>query len=186
MELQLPHPHRSGHSLGRAGWALRVSELKMPFCLVRGWFYKIKAICLIQETVLVILKVILIVGFLATGPPGRSLRWIFIAGTVDKGFPGGSAGKESACSAGDPGSVPGLGRTPGEGTGYPLQYAWVSLVAQTAKNLLAMRETWVQSLSWDDPLEEGMKTHSCILAWRILMDRGAWWAIVHGVAESWT
>ena len=47
-----------------------------------------------------------------------------------------------------------------------------------------MQETWVQSLGWEDPLEEGMATHSTILAWRIPMDRGAWWAIVHGVAKG--
>ena len=54
------------------------------------------------------------------------------------------------------------------------------------KNLPAMRETWVWSLDWEDPLEEGIATHSSILAWRIPMDRGAWWAVVHGVAKSWT
>ena len=51
------------------------------------------------------------------------------------------------------------------------------------KNSPAMWETWVRSLGWEDPLEEGMATHSSILAWRISMDRGAWWATVHGVAE---
>ena len=51
------------------------------------------------------------------------------------------------------------------------------------KNPLVMRETWVQSLGWEDPLEEGMATHSSIRAWRILMDRGAWWATVQGVAR---
>ena len=51
-----------------------------------------------------------------------------------------------------------LGRSPGEGKGYPLQYPWASLVAQLVKNLPAMLETWVQSLSWDDPLEKGMAT----------------------------
>ena len=51
------------------------------------------------------------------------------------------------------------------------------------KNLPAMRETWVRSLDWEDALEEGMATHSSIPAWRIPMDRGAWWATVHGVAE---
>ena len=66
-----------------------------------------------------------------------------------------------------PGSIPGLGRTPGEGIGYPGQYSWASLVAQMVKNLPAMRKTWVQSLVWEDPLEEGMATHSRILAWRI-------------------
>ena len=54
------------------------------------------------------------------------------------------------------------------------------------KNLLAMRETRVQSLSWEDLLEEGKATHSSILAWRIPMDRGTRWATIHGVAESWT
>ena len=54
------------------------------------------------------------------------------------GFPGSSAGKESACNTGDPGSIPGLGRSPGEGIGYPLQYFRASLVAQLVKNLPAM------------------------------------------------
>ena len=59
-----------------------------------------------------------------------------------------------------------------------------SLVVQTVKNLPAMQETWVQSLSWEDPLEKEMATHSSALAWKNLMDRGAWWAAVHGVAKS--
>ena len=71
------------------------------------------------------------------------------------GFSGGSDGKESACNAGDPGSIPGLERSAGEGIGYPLQYSWASLVAQTVKNQPAMQETWVQSLDWEDPLEKG-------------------------------
>ena len=58
------------------------------------------------------------------------------------------------------------------------------MVAQMVKNLPAMQETWVQSLGWEDPLEEGMATHSRILAWRIPIDRGAWQATVHGVKES--
>ena len=62
------------------------------------------------------------------------------------GFPGSSAGKESACNAGNPSSIPGLGRTPGEGIGYPLQYSWASLVAQMVKNSPEMWDTWVQSL----------------------------------------
>ena len=85
----------------------------------------------------------------------------------------------SACNAGDPGSVPELGRSPGKGIGYPLQYSWASLMAQLVKNPPAMWETWVRSLGWEDPLEEGMATHSSILAWRIPMDRVAWWATVH-------
>jgi len=59
-----------------------------------------------------------------------------------------------------------------------------SLVAQMVKNLPAMRETGVQSLGWEDPLEKGVETHSSILAWRIPMDRGAWQATVLGVAKS--
>ena len=68
-------------------------------------------------------------------------------------FPGSSAGKESTCNAGDPGSIPGSGRSPEEGTGFSLQCSWASLVAQTVKNLSAVKETWVQFLDWEDPLE---------------------------------
>ena len=84
-----------------------------------------------------------------------------------RGFPDSSVGKESACNAGDPGLIPGSGRSPGEGKGYPLQYSWASLVAQLLKNPPAMQETWVQSLGWEDPLEKGKATHSSILVWRI-------------------
>ena len=80
--------------------------------------------------------------------------------------------------------IPGLRRFPRERIGYPLQYSWASLVIQTIKNPLSMSENWVRSLGWQDPLEEGMATHHSILAWRIPMDRGAWWATFHGVAES--
>ena len=59
-------------------------------------------------------------------------------------------------------------------------------MAQMIKKLPAMWETWVQSLGWEDSLEEGMATHSTILAWRIPMDRGAWQAIAHGIAKSQT
>jgi len=86
---------------------------------------------------------------------------------IHKGFPYSSVGKESACNAGDPGSVAGLGRSAGEGMGYPLQYCWASLVVQLVKNPPAMRETWVRYLGWEDPLEKGKATHSSILAWRI-------------------
>ena len=84
-----------------------------------------------------------------------------------KGFSGCSGGKESTCSAGDTSLIPGSGRSPGERTGYPLQYSWASLVAQLAKNPPTMRETWIRSLGWEDPLETGKATHSSILAWRI-------------------
>ena len=82
-------------------------------------------------------------------------------------FPGSSAGKESVCNAGDPVSIPGSGRSSGKGTGYPLQYSWAFLVAQTVKNPPAVQETWVGSLGWEDPLEEDMATHYSIIAWRI-------------------
>ena len=78
-----------------------------------------------------------------------------------------SAGKESTCNAGDSGLISGLGRSAGEGIGYPIQYSWVSHVAQLVKNPPAMWETWVRSLGWEDPLEKGMATHSSILAWKI-------------------
>ena len=89
------------------------------------------------------------------------------------GFLGSSAGKESACNAGDSGSVPESGRSPGEGIGYPLQYAWASLVVQMVKNLPAMWEACVWSLGWEDPWvgkipwRRAMATHSSFLAWRI-------------------
>ena len=111
------------------------------------------------------------------------------------GPPGGSVGKESTCTGGDMGSIPGLGRSPEEGKGYLLQYSGLensldcivhgvaasgmaeqlslslSLVAQSVKNPPTVQETWVRSLGWEDPLEEGMATHSSILAWRIHAQR---------------
>ena len=66
------------------------------------------------------------------------------------GFPCGSDSKESACNMGDLGLILALGRSPGEGKGYPFQDSWVSLVAQTVKNLPAIQETWVQSLGQED------------------------------------
>ena len=82
-------------------------------------------------------------------------------------FPDSSAGKEFACNAADPSSIPGSGRSAGEGIGYPLQYSWASPVARLVENPPAMQETWVRSLGWEDPLEKGKAAHSCILAWRI-------------------
>ena len=84
-----------------------------------------------------------------------------------QGFADSSVGKDSACNAGDPSSLPGLGRSVGEGIGHPLLYSWASLVAQLVKNLPAMQKTWVRSLGWEDPLEKGKATHTSILAWRI-------------------
>ena len=95
------------------------------------------------------------------------------------GFPDGSVGKESTCNAGDPSSIPGLGRSAGEGIGYPLQYSWASLVTQVVKNLPAMRETWVQSLNWEDPLEKGKGYPLQYSGLENSMD-----FIVHGVTQS--
>ena len=64
------------------------------------------------------------------------------------GFPGSSAGKQSACNAGDPGSIPGSGKSTGEGIGYPFQYSWAPLVVQPVKNPHAMQETWVGKIPW--------------------------------------
>ena len=80
------------------------------------------------------------------------------------GFSDSSVDKESACNAGDPSLISGLGRSSGEGIGYPLQYFWASLVAQLVKNPPAMQETRVRSLGWEDPLEKGKATYSSILA----------------------
>ena len=90
------------------------------------------------------------------------------------GFPGSSVGKESAYSAGDPSSIPGSGKSTGKGISYPLQYFWISLVAQLVKNPPAVWETWVPSLGWEDPLEMEKATHSSILAWRIPWTDSPW------------
>ena len=162
-------------------------------------------------------------GVLATGPPGKSQLWFYcnvhqraymlhiesmtpqpflfrMRFKVEKlpwlyqGFHDSLVGKESICNAGDPCSIPGLGRSPEEGKGYPLQYSGLensmdclvhgvtksrtrlsnlhfkvekaSLVAQLVKNPPAMRETWVWSLGWEKPLEKGTTSHSSTLAWR--------------------
>ena len=71
------------------------------------------------------------------------------------GFPESSVGKESACNAGEPGSIPRLERSAGKGISYPLQYSWASLMAQLVKNLPAVQETPVGFLGWEDLLEKG-------------------------------
>ena len=100
--------------------------------------------------------------------------------------PGSSAGKEFVCNAGDTGSIPGLGRftwrrdkvfTP-VFLGFP--------GGSDGKESSWNARDWIQSLGWEDPLEEGMATHTSILAWRIPMDRGVWWATVHVVTENQT
>ena len=97
------------------------------------------------------------------------------------GFPCGSAGKESACNAGDPSLIPGSGRSAGEGIGYPLQYSWASLVVQLVKNLSAMRETWVLSLGWVPFPGEGKGYPLQYSGLENSMD-----STVHGVAKSQT
>ena len=79
-------------------------------------------------------------------------------------FPHSSVGKESTCNAGDHSWIPGTGWSVRKLIGYPLQYSWASRVAQLVKNLSAMWETCVRSLSWEDPLEKGKTTHFSILA----------------------
>ena len=102
------------------------------------------------------------------GPPHRA------AYVCLKGLPDSSAGKESTCKAGHPGSIPESGRSAGEGIGYPLQYSWASLVAQLVKNPPAMQETWVQSLGWEDPLEtESLPTPA------------SWLEEFHGLYSPW-
>ena len=111
------------------------------------------------------------------------IHWIFKYCFYLKyiGFPGGSEGKESACHAEDPGSIPGSGRSLGKENGYPLQYscldnsmdrrAWQATVHGIAKSCTwlssSLTNTTYQSLGLKVPLEEGMATHSSILAWRI-------------------
>ena len=92
------------------------------------------------------------------------------------GFHGSSAGSESTCN----------GKIPWKRDRLPTPVFLGFPGGSAVKNLPAIRETWVQSLGWEDPLEESMTTHSSILPWKIPMDRGAWWAAVHEVAESGT
>ena len=106
-------------------------------------------------------------GLPSMGSHGVGHDWSNLPAAVGV-FPDSSVGKESACNAGDPNLTPELGRSSGEGIGYPLQYSWASLVALLVKNPLAMQETWVWYLGWEDPLQKGKATDSRILAWRIL------------------
>ena len=87
--------------------------------------------------------------------------------TLERDFSDSSVGKEPACNAGGLGSIPRSGRSSGAGIGYPFQSSWASLVAQLIMNPPVMRETWVRSLGWEDPLEKGKATHSSIVAWTI-------------------
>ena len=109
---------------------------------------------------------------------------IYVSDRYMSRFPGGSAGKESSCNAGHPGSIPGLGRTPGEGIGYPLQYSWVSLVAQTLKNPPAAVGDLGSIPGFGRSPAGG---HGNLLQYSCpenSMDRGAWQAVVHRVGKS--
>ena len=90
---------------------------------------------------------------------------------ISRGFPGSSAGKASACNAGNPGLIPWLGSSPGEGIGYPLQYFGASLVAQMGKNP-AMWETQAWSLGWEDSMQKGIAAHSSILGASLVAQMG--------------
>ena len=91
-------------------------------------------------------------------PLGSAIHGIFQARVLEWGAIAFSS------NTGNRGSIHGLGSLPGEGIGYSFQYSWASLVTQMVKNLRAIWETRVPSLSWEDPMEEGMATHSSILA----------------------
>ena len=92
-----------------------------------------------------------------------------------------SVGKEFTCNARDPSLIPGSGRFAGDGIGYPLQYFGASLVAQLVKNLPAMRQTWVRSLAWEDPLK---RKATCPLQYSGLENSID--CIVHGHTKSQT
>ena len=101
------------------------------------------------------------------------------------GFPGSSVGKESICNAGDPSSIPGLERSPGEGICFLVQYSWASMVAQMVTNPIVVWETW-PSLGLGIYSGEGHGNplqYSCL---EIPMDRGAWRATILGAVKSWT
>ena len=105
-----------------------------------------------------------------------------VAGGIAPGAWGDQMIQESTCNAGDTGSIPGPGRSTAEGVDYPLQCSWASLVAQLVKNLPAMWETWVRSLSWEDPLDKGKATYPFQYSGlENSMD-----SIIHGVAKSQT
>ena len=104
----------------------------------------------------------------------------------DLGFPGGSAGKESACNAREPGSIPGSGRSPREGLGYRLQYSWASLVAQLVKSPPAMQGIWVLSLGWENPLRREQLPTRVFLPGEFHGQRSLAGYTVHGISKSWT
>ena len=111
---------------------------------------------------------------------------LFIIGDkVALGFPGSSAGKKSACNAGDSTSIPKSGRSPGEERGYPPTLVFMGFPGGSdGKESACSAEDLSPIPGREDPLEEGMATHSSIFAWRIPMDRGAWWDTILGVSKS--
>ena len=127
----------------------------------------------------------LIVGDSGVPYPGRELnsQGMCEAHVVYLGFPHGSVGKESTHNAGYPGLIPGRGRSPGERNGNPLQYSWSSLVAQMVKNLPAIRETWVLSLSERSPGEENDNPFQ-YSSLENPLDSAEWQATVHKFAQS--
>ena len=104
--------------------------------------------------------------------------------SVPLGFPDSSVGKESACNAGDPGSIPESGRSAGEGIGYTCQDSWASLVAQLVKNPIAIQETPVRFLGREDLLEKEKATHFSILAWKIGLYYSPWGGKESDTSES--
>ena len=102
--------------------------------------------------------------------------------------------KTLPANAGDMGSIPRVGQSPGERNGNPLQYSFLEnsmdggawWLSGKESACLPMQETWVQFLGWENPLQKEIVSSSSILAWDYPMDRGAWWATVHGVTKSWT
>ena len=121
-------------------------------------------------------------GTSADVPENRQklLQWSLSCLPTDpKGFSGSSVSKESTCNTGDPSLIPGSEISPGEGTGYPLQYSWASLMAQLVKNPPTMWETWVQSLGWEDNPGEGKGYPLQYSGLENSMD-----CIVHGVTKS--
>ena len=100
------------------------------------------------------------------------------------GFLGNSDGKELACNAGDPGSIPGSGRYAGEGIGYPLQYSWAcgSAGKESTCNEGDVGSPWIRKIPW----RRVWQPTPVFLLRELTMDRQAWWATVHGVSKSQT
>ena len=111
--------------------------------------------------------------------------WTWVSRIVDRHFTVWAT--REVGDARDPGAIPGSGRSAGEGLGYPLQYSWAPLMAQLVKNLPAMRETWVWSLGWEDPLEKGKGIVLISLPLTILTP-GSWlstWPLASWKSEIW-